>query len=152
MNWNLRTVVLLALPLAALACSKPSAEASPTSETKTAEAKSEAFGRLSVEQLEAKMAEAKSGKLALYIFDNNNKDRFDKGHVPGAKWVKFNDVKAADLPADKAATLVFYCANEHCEACHAGASSALALGYKNVFILPSGISGWEKAQKPIEQV
>ena len=72
--------------------------------------------------------------------------------MPGAKWVKFNEVKASDLPADKASTLVFYCANEHCEACHEGASSALALGYKNVFILPSGISGWEKAQKPTEQV
>jgi len=29
--------------------------------------------------------------------------------------------------------------------------SAAKLGYKNVFILPPGIRGWEKAQKPIEK-
>jgi mono/diheme cytochrome c family protein len=29
-----------------------------------------------------------------------------------------SDTTAAILPADKRATLVFYCANEHCVACH----------------------------------
>jgi len=47
-----------------------------------------------------------------FVYDNNDKDRYDKGHVPGAKWVKFDNVTAADLPADKGATLIFYCANE----------------------------------------
>jgi rhodanese-related sulfurtransferase len=28
--------------------------------------------------------------------------------------------------------------------------SAAKLGYKNVYILPSGISGWEKAGKPVD--
>src|SRR5262249_12797219 len=31
-------------------------------------------------------------------------------------------VKASGLPSDKEATLVFYCANEHCQACHSGAA------------------------------
>jgi rhodanese-related sulfurtransferase len=35
-------------------------------------------------------------------------------------------------------------------ACHTGAVSAVKLGYKNVFILPAGIMGWEKARKPVE--
>jgi len=29
--------------------------------------------------------------------------------------------------------------------------SAVRLGYKNVFILPAGINGWEKANKPVEK-
>lgn len=73
----------------------------------------EAFGRLSVDELEAKMKEAKEGKLALHVFDNNAKSVYEKGHLPGAKWVDHENVTASDLPADKEATLVFYCANDH---------------------------------------
>jgi rhodanese-related sulfurtransferase len=29
--------------------------------------------------------------------------------------------------------------------------SAAKLGYHNVFILPAGIQGWEKANKPVEK-
>jgi rhodanese-related sulfurtransferase len=29
--------------------------------------------------------------------------------------------------------------------------SAVKLGYKKVFILPAGISGWEKAGKPVQK-
>jgi rhodanese-related sulfurtransferase len=29
--------------------------------------------------------------------------------------------------------------------------SASKLGYKNVFIMPAGISGWEKAGLPVEK-
>ena len=36
-------------------------------------------------------------------------------------------------------------------ACHQGAVSASKLGYKNVFVLPAGISGWKKAGKPVEK-
>src|ERR1700743_2512813 len=63
-----------------------------------------------------------------YVFDNNAKDRFQKSHVPGAHWVDPTTIKAADLPADKTATLVFYCGNTHCTACHIGAQAALQLG------------------------
>ncbi len=107
--------------------------------------KKEAFGRLTIDQVNELIAK-KDG----YIFDNNSKDTYAKGHVPTAKWVSFNDVKAADLPADKAAKLVFYCGNEHCGACHVAAESAIGLGYKNVFIMPAGIAGWQKAKQKIE--
>lgn len=73
----------------------------------------EAFRRMTMEELEAKMADAKAGKVALHLFDNNEKDRFEKSHIPGAKWVQFDKVQASDLPADKEAILVFYCANDH---------------------------------------
>ena len=112
MNRNLvRWLALLALPLGALACAKPSADGAKGSPS--GEAHAEAFARLTVEELDAKMAEAKAGKLALHIFDNNKKARFEKGHIPGAKWVDPDTLKAGDLPSDKEATLVFYCANDH---------------------------------------
>ena len=100
----------LALALAPSACAK-SRGADTTQEAEKSE--KEAFGKLSIDELEARMADAKAGKVKLAIFDNNHRERFDKGHLPGAKWVAFNDVKASDLPADKDTTLVFYCSNEH---------------------------------------
>jgi 3-mercaptopyruvate sulfurtransferase SseA len=66
-----------------------------------------------VDELDAKMKDAQAGKLEVYVYDNNEKARFDQGHIPGAKWVQFDNVKPEDLPRDKKATLVFYCANEH---------------------------------------
>lgn len=105
--------VLLAAALAALipvaGCSPKTGAGSGTS----AETAHEAFGRLTIEDLEARMADAQAGKLALFIYDNNEKDRFEKGHIPGAKWVDSDHVQASDLPPNKEATLVFYCANEH---------------------------------------
>ena len=73
----------------------------------------EPFQRLTIEQLEAKMQEAKAGKLSLAIYDNNEREMFDGGHIPSAKWLDSSAVKAGDLPASKDTTLVFYCANEH---------------------------------------
>ena len=112
MNRNLvRWLALLALPLGALACAKPAPDGAKGASS--AEAHAETFGKLTVDELDAKMAEAKTGKLALYIFDNNKKERFEKSHIPTAKWLDSDAVKAGDLPSDKEATLVFYCANDH---------------------------------------
>ncbi|HRI69900.1 MAG TPA: hypothetical protein PK156_36980 [Polyangium sp.] len=96
-----------ALAMAAPACKKASEPAPEHS------SKDEAFGRMSVDDVEAKLKEAKEGKAAFYVFDNNAKSVFDKGHLPGAKWVDHENIQASDLPADKESTLVFYCANEH---------------------------------------
>lgn len=63
---------------------------------------------LTVDQVQERVA-AKDGKF--FVFDNNSKERFAESHVPSAKWVDFKNVTAADLPSDKAATLVFYCAH-----------------------------------------
>jgi len=135
-----------ALPLAgSTGCAKRAADASSSHS-----ASAEEFGRLTIDEVEAKMKEAKDGKLALFIYDNNPKSIYDAGHVPSARWVAFDEVKADDLPTDKEATLVFYCANEYCTACHDGAGSAVKLGYKHVYIMPAGIKGWKKAGKQVE--
>lgn len=72
------------------------------------EAKHDGFGSLTVDQVSDLIA-SKSAS----IYDNNGKDRWEKGHVPGAKWVAPDKVSASDLPADKASKLVFYCASTH---------------------------------------
>ncbi len=119
--------------------------------TARAEQDSASFKRLTVGELEAKIREAKAGKLGLHIYDNNSRERWQQSHIPGAKWVEYDEVQAGDLPPDKTAMLVFYCANEQCGACHTAAAEAVKLGYKNVYILPQGIMGWEKAKKPLEK-
>ena|SRR5690349_5117115 len=65
--------------------------------------------RLTVEQVATRLA-AKDGKT--FVYDNNPKESWVAGHVPGAKWLDEDKVTAAELPSDKAATLIFYCHNE----------------------------------------
>jgi hypothetical protein len=64
---------------------------------------------LTIDQVSAKIA-ANDGKT--FIYDNNNHDSWAAAHVPGAKWLDDENVTANDLPADKTATLIFYCHNE----------------------------------------
>jgi len=104
-----RSIVLL-LCVSLAACDKPRAE---PADHPAAETGKESFGRLTVDELTARMSDAKAGKGKLAIFDNNQREDFDKGHIPGARWVDFKDVKASDLPADKDTPLVFYCSSEH---------------------------------------
>jgi hypothetical protein len=95
MHGMLRRSVLVALPLLSLAvwaCSRGG-------DLKT----------LTVDEVATRIA-ANDGKT--FVYDDNNHDRYLKGHVPGAKWLSTPEPTAADLPADKTATLVFYCASE----------------------------------------
>lgn len=77
--------------------------------SRTAGADSKELKRLTVDQVAARLA-AKDGKT--FIYDNNSKDSWTAGHVPGAKWLDDEKVTADALPKDKAATLIFYCHNE----------------------------------------
>lgn len=83
------------------------------------------------------------------IYDSNGAERYAQGHIPSARHVGHDQVTASVLPADRAARLVFYCANEHCMACHTSANQAIALGYTNVYVLPAGIMGWTSEGKPV---
>jgi rhodanese-related sulfurtransferase len=93
---------------------------------------------------------ARLGQKGFYVFDNNSPEDFKEAHLPGAKWLYPFELDEKALPADKNATLVFYCYDEECTACHEGARRALKLGYKNVYIMPAGIQGWQKAGLPVE--
>lgn len=144
----LRVLFPAALVALALGCNQaPSSDQGAKPKATEAEA---SFGQLTVDEVAQRIDAAKAGKGQLFVYDNNQREVYEKGHVPTAKWVKPSALSASDLPADKAAPLVFYCANEQCSACHSGAQAAIALGYRNVFIMPEGIQGWQKAGKPLE--
>ncbi len=131
------------LALAALAGCASSSSSTTTTATRTASAGGEqrAFQRMSVDELAGMLSRNES----VYVFDNNRRERYLQGHVPTARWVSYDAVTASVLPEDRAARLVFYCANESCRACHHAADAALSLGYTNVYILPAGIAGWAAA-------
>ncbi len=98
-----RTVLGLvaALAVSLLACSRSS---SSTPEPSAADLR-----KLTVDEVAARIA-ANDGHT--FVYDDNPKERWQKGHVPGARWVASGDVTADILPPDKSATLIFYCANE----------------------------------------
>jgi 3-mercaptopyruvate sulfurtransferase SseA len=64
---------------------------------------------LTVDEVAAKIA---ANDASMAIYDCNGRERFDQGHLPGARWVVYDSVTAADLPANKGTLLVFYCASE----------------------------------------
>ena len=108
--------------------------------------RSAAVGKLSVDEVAALIT---TGTVA--IVDVNGPERYAKGHLPGAAWSAFDEVKASSLPAEKDRTLVFYCANEMCSASDDAARQAASFGYSRVYVMPAGIYGWEKAGRAVER-
>lgn len=53
---------------------------------------------------------ARLGQPGFHVFDNNGQGRWKRSHVPGAKNLNAHLFEADALPADRSATLVFYCA------------------------------------------
>lgn len=52
---------------------------------------------------------ARVGQPGFFVFDNNGEGRWKRGHVPGARNLNAHTYGVDALPADTAATLVFYC-------------------------------------------
>ncbi len=83
---------------------------------------------------------------------NGNQLRKDVGVIPGA--VLLTDYEAysvKELPEDKTTPLVFYCANEQCDASHIAAKRARSAGYARVHVLAAGIMGWAKAGRAVDK-
>ena len=53
---------------------------------------------------------ARLGQPDFFVVDTNGAGRWRRSHVPGARNINAYNFDASALPADKAATLVFYCA------------------------------------------
>ena len=110
--------LLLSLGCCLIGCTAPTASPAPSPPPKGAaapaataapvSAPAEKFGELTVAEVNQRRMEK-----GFHLIDNNSKETWQEGHLPGARWVQYSSVTAADLPADKEATLVFYCANEH---------------------------------------
>ncbi len=88
-------------------CSRAS---SPGGAAGHAAASSEAaLQRMTVDELAGLIARSEP----VTVIDNNGRERYERGHIPGARWVGHDAVTAAVLPQDRSARVVFYCYNEH---------------------------------------
>ncbi|BDM62988.1 sulfurtransferase [Shewanella sp. NFH-SH190041] len=85
----------------------------------------------------------------VYFFDVNTLEIWAEGYIPGA--VFFNVKHWRDLlPKNKAAQMVFYCANRLCTASVVAAREVMKLGYTNVMQMPDGIYGWRMSGRAHE--
>jgi len=57
-------------------------------------------------------AERRLGQPGVHFYDANPREMYDRGHVPGATWVEYDQVHRDTLPKVRTETLIFYCANE----------------------------------------
>ena len=90
-------------------------------------------------------------KAPITLIDSRPKARkYDKGHIPGAINIPDSEFdKLTDkLPADKTASLIFYCEDVSCVLSPKSAARAVALGYSNVMTMPEGYVAWEKKYGP----
>jgi rhodanese-related sulfurtransferase len=107
---------------------------------------------IDVKGLAQEMADPKSDVV---VYDANHPDTRTKyGIIPGAHLLPSADgfSVSQELPANKDANLVFYCANTQCMASHEAARRAIDAGYKDVSVMSDGIMGWKKAGQPTASV
>jgi hypothetical protein len=68
------------------------------------------LAKLTVDEVDARIAK-NDGKT--FVYDDNHDNEYASGHLPGAKHLAVENIPASAFPADKEATLIFYCASEH---------------------------------------
>jgi rhodanese-related sulfurtransferase len=88
-------------------------------------------------------------KPGVVLLDVNVPELWEKSHLPGAVHVDNADI-GRFLPADKSATLVFYCAGPLCAAGGMVANESVLLGYRRVYVMTDGIFGWVRMGYPVE--
>lgn len=97
------------LSLALGACeSKPEIKPVASAEEKSDHGEHK-LAEMSIDEVEQRLAKNDGD---FFVYDCNQRAVFDSGHVPGAKFLDYKDLKESDLVPNKDATLVFYCANE----------------------------------------
>jgi rhodanese-related sulfurtransferase len=147
----MRSLSALCVALSLVACGGSSSASSSSSTASASGSEStEAAPRFAIVTVDQVASRVEAHDARLAVFDANNQETFAEHHVPGAHWVDYHTVSAAELPADHATSLVFYCANEQCSASHHAADAAIDLGYSDVSVMGGGIQGWIEAGKPVE--
>ena len=97
----------------------------------------QAFPELSVKEAAELIAQG-----AAIVIDVNPRPRWASGHLPGAINLDPADFNEADIPANRDATLIFYCSDPTCGASRYAAQKAARMGFVHVFTMPAGIRGW----------
>ncbi len=114
----------------------------------TAEDAGPVHTELTVDEVAARLA-ARDGTT--FVFDTDGKELYAAGHVPSAIWIGYGDVPSGALPADKNASLIFYCLNATCDSAARAAHQATTLGFSHVYRMTAGIDGWRKAKNAVER-
>lgn len=86
------------------------------------------------------------------VYDANSADTRERyGVIPGATLLtSYRDyAPAVELGADLDQTRVFYCHSARCGAAADAARKAIASGYRDVWVLEPGITGWADAGLPV---
>jgi rhodanese-related sulfurtransferase len=109
----------------------------------------ELFRKHDIPIISAVEVHARLGQPGFYVFDSNLPSQWQQGYIPGAIFLGMEDYDPGLLPADKDATLVFYCYRPICTASHMSAKWARSLGYRRVFVLRDGTKGWVDANFPL---
>lgn len=89
-------------------------------------------------------------KQAVTVIDVNSRQSWETARVPGALSLDPVGYEERDLRADKDSVVVFYCSNFLCQKAPNAARRAKSMGYRNVYVMPAGISGWLGASLPTE--
>ena len=89
---------------------------------------------------------------SITIVDSRPAPVFAEGSIPGAINITVPEMKnktgLGKLPADKNATIVFYCGGLHCKLSPLSAKLAMEAGYKNVRVYHKGYPDWTKKGNP----
>jgi len=86
----------------------------------------------------------------VHVYDLNDQDVYNLGHVPGAIHLNHETFDGSELPKDPKAALVFYCSNPMCRKAPNAVKLVKSKGFENVRVLSAGISGWMNKKLPIE--
>ena len=145
----LRNRLVVVLALAASACA--SIDFLPTADMHAASTAQDAgpmTTQLTVDEVAARLETADGNT---FVFDTDGKELYAAGHVPSAIWIGYGDVPLGALPADKNASLIFYCLNTTCDSAARAAYQATTLGYPHVYRMTAGLDGWRKAKNAVER-
>jgi rhodanese-related sulfurtransferase len=96
-------------------------------------------------------------------FDTRTEAEFKAGHVPGSKWLPYVEKSAKDtdydpkadsfdlaqLPANKAAPLVFACNGAECWKSYKASHAAVKAGHTKVYWFRGGLPEWRVADRPV---
>lgn len=99
------------------------------------------------------VAHMRAEKTVDVVDVNTASTREKYGVIPAARLLSSSSRydPTAELPAEKDARLVFYCANTKCTASKTAAERAAKAGYTEVFVMPAGIKGWVEAGQPVSK-
>lgn len=86
------------------------------------------------------------------VIDIRTSERFERGHIPGAKWVPRYELEGWLDQTDDGTSLppVLTCQRGHFST-YAAAAVQHELGHGNVRVLEGGTAAWEDSERPLEE-